>query len=288
MLHKRTFIRLFAFALILLSYSSCIINDNIKDTSAVIDPGNDPNFKIIVNTDAGFENFNRKVVVFNIPVYAFTTVEDAKLLHFANILAQYLDNDEDGIVDNLIVHNDLKANNGFLFIYSTDLEKDSFIAPNGTNGVHISNADINLIWHSNGHTGTFDNSIETVWSFITKYGYEFTYPAVFGNQSNSELTLAMDDARGGNFQNPPASYPASAWYTNSDINCDYACQLTKYNYWIMSSILGAQENRLTDIDSEWKLHTSAKVQSDDIKAWAIFSNANYNLPSVLPDGTYLH
>ena len=162
MLHKRTFIRLFAFALILLSYSSCIINDNIKDTSAVIDPGNDPNFKIIVNTDAGFENFNRKVVVFNIPVYAFTTVEDAKLLHFANILAQYLDNDEDGIVDNLIVHNDLKANNGFLFIYSTDLEKDSFIAPPGPNGVPVSTADLDLFWHSNGHSGSFAASFAAI------------------------------------------------------------------------------------------------------------------------------
>ena len=74
MLHKRTVIRLLTLTLILLSYSSCIINDSIKDTSTVIDPGNDPNFKIIVNTDAGFENFNRKVVVFNIPIYAFTTV----------------------------------------------------------------------------------------------------------------------------------------------------------------------------------------------------------------------
>lgn len=288
MLHKSFYRRSVFFFLMVLGLSSCIINDNIKDTSVIIDPGNDPNFTIVVNKDTGFESFNRKVEVFNIPIYAFTSVEDAKLLHVANILAQFLDNDEDGVVDNLIVHGDLKANSTFLFVWSTELERDSFVAPNGTNGMHISNNNINLIWHSNGHTGTFDNTIETVWTLITTFGYEFTYPAIFGNQANSELALAMDDARGGNFQNPPATYPVNAWYTNTEVTCNYACQLTKYNYWVMSSILGAHENRLTDIENEWKLNTSAKVQSDDVKAWTIYSNTNYNLPSVLPDGTYKH
>jgi hypothetical protein len=50
--------------------------------------------------------------------------------------------------------------------------------------------------------------------------------------------------------------------------------------------VGAQENRLTDIQLEWKLNTSAKVQSDDVKSWAIFTNATYSLPTILPDGTY--
>ncbi len=113
MLHKRHFTKVDFIYIFIVGFTSCIINDNIKDTSALIDPGNDPNFKIVVNTDGGYEVFNRKVVVFNIPIYAFSTVEDIKLLHFANVLAQYLDNDEDGIVDNLIVHDELKANNSF-------------------------------------------------------------------------------------------------------------------------------------------------------------------------------
>lgn len=288
MLHKRYFGKLVLFSFILIGFSSCIINDNIKDTSGMIDPGNDPNFKIVVNTDGGYEHFNRKVVVFNIPVYAFSTVEDSKLLHTANVLAQYLDNNEDGVVDNLILHDDLKANNGFLFIWKTAAERDSFTAPIGHMGKNISADTVNLIWHSNGHTGDFDSSLETVWKFIAKVGYESKYPLVFGNQAGSELSIAMDLARGGNFQNPPATYPTGAWFTKADVSCNYDCQITSYNYWVMSSMLGAQENRLSDIQAEWTLNTSTKVQNDDVKAWAIFTNTNYDLPTSLPDGTYKH
>lgn len=288
MVYKRAFNKLVLITIVIFSFSSCIINDNIKDTSARIDPGNDPNFNIVVNTDGGYELFNRKVVVFNIPIYAFTTVEDSKLLHVANILAQYLDNDEDGIVDNLIVHDQLKANNAFLFLWKTQSERDSFSPPAGHNGSNISADDVNSIWHSNGHTGDFDNSIEMLWKFLSSVGFESTYPNVFSSQATSEIAIAMDVARGGSFQNPPATYPSGSWFTNSTATCDYACQVTTYSYWIMSSMLGAQENRLTDIQDEWTLNTSDKVQNSDVKAWAIFTNTNYNLPTTLPDGTYKH
>ena len=286
--YKRHFTTLTLFAFLSIGFTSCIINDNIKDTSTLIDPGNDPNFKIIVNTDAGYEVFNRKVVVYNISIYAFSTVEDTKLLHISNILAQYLDNDENGVVDNLIVHDALKANNSFLLLWKTEAERDSFTAPNGHNGKSIGADAINLIWHSNGHTGKFDASLEMTWNLISSLGYETTYPLIFSSQANSEISIAMDVARGGNFQNPPAIYPNTAWFTNSDTSCNYACQITRYNYWALSSMLGAHQNRLATIQDEWKLNTSSEVQNNDVKAWAIFTNTNYNLPTRLPDGTYKH
>jgi len=288
MLHKKHFRRLVLFTFLLVGFTSCIINDNIKDSSTLIDPGNDPNFKIILNTDNGYEVFNRKVMVFNISVYAFPSVADSKLLHVANVLAQYLDNDEDGIVDNLTIHNELKANNSFLFIWQTETEKELFVIPDGHHGKNIGTDAINSIWHSNGHTGDFDNSLETTWNFMSSFGFEATYPLIFSNQANSEISIAMDVARGGNFQNPPTTYPNGAWFTEAAVTCNYECQVTTYNYWVLSSMLGAQKNRLTTIENEWKLNTRDKVQNEDLKAWAIFTNTSYNLPTVLPDGTYKH
>ncbi len=42
----------------------------------------------------------KQIDVFGVHVYATATVADKKMLHAANMLAEYLDNDEDGIPDN--------------------------------------------------------------------------------------------------------------------------------------------------------------------------------------------
>ena len=75
-----------------------------------INPGDDPNFTIISHSDQGFSTTNRKVSVFGIDIYAVPEVNDSKLLHAANVLAQYLDNNEDEIVDNIEVHNKMLEN----------------------------------------------------------------------------------------------------------------------------------------------------------------------------------
>ena len=79
---------------------------------------------------------------------------------------------------------------------------------------------------------------------------------------------AMDIALGGQFTSIPASYPTGAWYTYDDDSCDYACQITEYVFWALTSILGAHENRLGEIDNEWKLNTPAKVQQTDTAIYA--------------------
>lgn len=279
---------LLIFSIILVSFSSCIINDVIKDTSTVIDPGNDPNFEIVANTDGRFQDLNRKVVVFDIPIFAYKAVEDSKLIHVANLLAQFLDNDEDGVVDHTTIHNQLKAGMSFIYLWKTTAERDSFVPPSGFNVYSMSADSVNTSWHSNNHTGVFDGALEAVWTFITKNGYAVSFPATFSSQANSEISIAMNAARGGVFQNPPTNYPVGAWFTNAEVTCNFSCQVSKYNFWVISSILGANENRLTDIQNEWKLNTSAKIQAGDVKAWAIFSNSTYKLPSALPDGTYKH
>ncbi|MGW9685472.1 hypothetical protein [Flagellimonas sp. 2504JD1-5] len=273
----------FLLSLFILSCSK----DDGPTTTATIDPGTDPNFKIVANTDVGFQHFNRKVVVFDIPIYAVQRVEDSKLLHAANLMAQYLDNDEDGNIDNTTIHNSMKTNKAFLFMWKIEADRDNFNPPSGFSvGQDLGVDETVPQWHINGHTGTFDAALEEVWHIITNGGHERAYPNVFSSQPGSEISKAMDVARGGNFQNPPSSYPEGAWYTYDDSTCDYNCQVGEYLYWVMTSILGAQENRLNEIGNEWTLNTKAKVQSTDTKAWAIFTNPSYKLPSVLPDGTY--
>ena len=64
--------------------------------------------------------------------------------------------------------------------------------------------------------------------------------------------------------------------------------ITEYIYWAMTSILGAQENRLSEIEHEWKLNTKALVESTDTSVYSLLSNPQYAFPTILPDGTYKH
>jgi len=47
-----------------------------------------------------YNDFTKQIDVFGIKILATSGTPDEKIIHAGNILAQYLDNDEDGIPDN--------------------------------------------------------------------------------------------------------------------------------------------------------------------------------------------
>lgn len=286
---KNTFKLTTALSLVFILFAAaCNKEDKTTSTTTPVTSGNDPNFTIVSHTDASFSSFNRKVEVFDIPIYAVAGVEDARLLHAANIMAQYLDNNEDGVVDNLTVLAVMKANNAFMVMWKKENDLDNLNPPNNAEGQDLGNDETIPNWHTNGHSGQFDAALEEVWHIITHAGYASAYPAVFGEDVGSTLTDAMDLARGGRFTTIPIPYPANAWYTYDDATCDYNCMATEYIYWAMSSILGAQENRLGEIDEEWRANTKTKVEAMDPAIYNLLTDTQYMLPTVLPDGSYKH
>lgn len=269
--------------LIIIVFSCKANQDTIQSE---ISSGNDPNFKIVDHSDQGFSSFNRKVVVFGIDIYAVSAVEDSKLLHAANVMAQYLDNDEDGSIDNQLVLNKMLENKAFLVMWKNenDLEIDP---PFDRIGQDLGNDETVPLFVLNGKMGSFDASLEEVLHLVNNSGHSYAYPQVFGQIIGSELANAMDIARGGQFITIPDSYPENAWYTYDDETCGYAdCQTIEYLYWALTSMLGAQENRLNEIDNEWRLNTPELLQSSDTTVFSLLTNPEYKMPTQLPDGTY--
>ncbi|TAJ06844.1 hypothetical protein DMA11_22400 [Marinilabiliaceae bacterium JC017] len=250
-----------------------------------VDAGNDPNFKIVANADAGLSSFNRKVEVFGIPIYAVPGVQDNKLLHAANVMAQYLDNDEDGEVDNSAVLGAMLKNKAFLVMWQK--ESDLNIEPPADRlGQDLGNDETNPGYVSAGNQGEFDAALEEIWHIISHAGYAQAYPEVFGEGAGTVLSNAMDVARGGRFTTIPGSYPDKAWYTYDDATCEYDCQTTEYFYWALTSLLGAQANRASEIRDEWRLNTPEKLEQTDMSVFKLLTNPLYKLPKVLPDGSY--
>ena len=250
-----------------------------------INPGDDPNFTIISHSDQGFSTTNRKVSVFGIDIYAVPEVNDSKLLHAANVLAQYLDNNEDEIVDNIEVHNKMLENKAFVIMWkdNTDIDVNP---PDNRIGQDLGDDETNPSFVINNKQGQFDASLEEIWHIISHSGYAYAYPGVFGENPGTSLTNAMDIARGGYFPTVPQSYPSNAWYTYYDYTCEYECMAAEYIYWGITSILGAQANRLNEIGDEWILNTAELVESIDTSLFTLLTNQEYTFPTVLPDGTY--
>ena len=258
-------------------------------TTELINTGNDPNFTIVAHSDNGFSSFNRKVVVFGIDIYAVSSVEDTKLLHTANVMAQYLDNDEDGTVDDQLVLDKMLENKVFMVMWKNKNDLDNIEPPSGREGQDLGNDETHPNFVSNGRMGEFDASLEEVLHVINSAGHSAAYPNAFGQRVGSDLANAMDIARGGQFITIPNLYPANAWYSYDDQTCDYAsCQTIEYLYWAITSMLGAQENRLNEIDNEWRLNTRQKVEDTDTEIFTLLTNPIYKIPTILPDGTYRH
>ena len=253
--------------------------------------------------------FPKYVDVFGVNIFATKDTPDAKVLHASNVMAQYLDNDGDGEPDNPGVVDAMKRGNASLVMAVSETEMRSSVfeqvparfidmVDRGQVGLQ------DLYAAETNPVGGFDASLEEVLHLITSTGYARTYPDIFGERLGSTIAEYMDKARGGHFEEDAASdcddgngrcalppngqYPEGAWYTYLDPTCEYACMVSEYFYWTLTTIMGAHNDaqRCKDISSEWALCTDEQVRSKDPDTYHLLADAQYALPTILPDGNY--
>jgi hypothetical protein len=232
--------------------------------------------------------FAKKTSVFGIAIYGTETTPDEAMLHAANVMAQYLDNDEDGQPDNSLVVDHMIKQGATLVMTKDESEIDDLFDKVPESQALQDLYASEMIIDGSGADGEFDASLEEILHLITHVGYAGVYPDEFGEVKGSDIANAMDIARGGQFESIPENYPKAAWYTYDDESCDYSCMVTEYIYWALTSMLGAQagDERLAVIDSEWQLNTNEKVKNKDSAVYTLLTDAEFGLATVLPDGDY--
>ena len=265
------------------------------------------------------EVFSKYVSVFGVRIFATEDTPDTKVIHGSNVLAQYLDNNADGISDNNAVVEILTNSNASLFMTATEDDMES-VWERLPERVHrmIDSGELRVHDLYGEETnppktgGRFDASLEEILHLITSVGYAQTYTEVFGEEQGSTIGKYMDIARGGHFEErrdsdceddepnedwpegqcalpPDGEYPTDAWYTYLDPTCSYACMVTEYFYWALTSLLGTQSDnqRCKDISDEWGLCTNQQVKSRDPDIYNLLTDPRYALPTTAPDGTYI-
>ncbi len=244
--------------------------------------------------DPAFEVFSQYVDVFGVGIYASSEIPENKVLHAAGVMAQYLDNDEDGLPDDPNVIRALQAKQASIYIFPT---ADSRAEEEFHEGIeHLLDSGKLALQPCYGEEivpggatrGEFDATLEEIFHLVTNTGYAHAYPDIFGENPGSAIADAMDEARGGYFENVPGSYPSGAWYTYDDQTCDYACMISEYHYWALTSLLDGQNfaGRGDEISHEWKLNTPEKLREGDPAIYALLTDPRYNNPTLLPDGNY--
>jgi hypothetical protein len=239
---------------------------------------------------AFLSTFHHHVQVFGIDIFATENVPSDKLIHAANVMAEYLDNDEDGIPDNPLVVEKMLASQATLVIFANANEEDSseFFELNFPESMALQNLYADETHPKNSLTSEFDFTLEEVLHLITHSGYAPAYHNDWGEYPGTKVAIAMDLARGAFFENTPSSYPSDAWYCYDDPTCNYSCQITEYTYWSLTSLLGAQDgaDRFEEIENEWLLNSPDKIRAGDPAIVELLSNPIFNFPTRIPDGNY--
>lgn len=228
--------------------------------------------------------FSKHIDVWGVNIVATSATEDDKIMHAANVLAQYLDNDADGVPDNPAVVEAMVANRATLLMAQDPDEFESIDADAVFSFVGSGGQD--LYGSETRPDGGFDASLEEVHHLILNTGWSQIFPDQLAQAEGSEVAMAMDTARGGHFDTIPSEYPSGAWYTYDDRTCDYTCMVTEYTYWAHTSLLGAQADREAEIADEWRLATADALRQGDPAVTALLEDPALGLPTVLPDGDY--
>ena len=179
-------------------------------------------------------SFTKYINVWGINVVGTPNTNDTKIIHAANVMAQYLDNDADGNPDNPAVIEAMVANNATLVMGATpeelealpDLEQMIRFVGEGGQGLYGSET---------APAYGFDASLEEIHHLILNTGWAQIFGDQLAQTKGSAIAGAMDLARGGRFDTIPSPYPDGAWFTYDDRTCDYSCMVTEY------TLLGAHQ-----------------------------------------------
>lgn len=312
------------------------------------------------------EFFDKYVSVFGIPIIAEEGVPDWKVEHAGNVMAQYLDYDEDGEVNNKDVLRSIHIRRGLILMFTepgsdmmeavweADLSGQDLNKPDipphavsqykkrGKGGKRRLRGVANLtrsqrrphraravferlpkcldseVRHHTGSPrdceesgrrgkvdpqfGRMDASLEEVLHMLWAEGYSRVYPDAFGLR-DSELSRAMDKqiADCGHAYDGTFKFPrCTGNYHYADESCGYYCLVIEYQYWTLTSILGAQDGtarwatgsrggQCEDVEEEWELCSKGAVRSKDPDVYRLYDldgENKYKVPDRLPRGKY--
>ena len=177
----------------------------------------------------------------------------AKFHHACNMMAQMLDNDQDGCADDATVVENMRLNQAGMGMFEDDNSVNYDLFPDNFRGQDLYASETEPSCSGSDETADCrDAAIEEMFHLISVNGIGPVYPDHFSDCNNDISSLSvmqeqMDIARGGHFTSMPESYPSNAIYHYDDESCEYNCMATEFFYWTLTSMLNGQGKPIFDV-----------------------------------------
>lgn len=218
--------------------------------------------------------FTQSAIVFNsVTICATKEVKRAKLVHAANVTAQWLDNDQDGKVDEPRLLPLLKQNKATLLMSARGFSEQAFdkIEPDleNTIGQDLSGEETSPIDRR-------DASQEEIHHLIVNAGWQNLAPTVFSDTKAQGSLLYK--------QWQKAEQQGS--YSYDDPTCDDRCKTVEFFYLATAAYLGSSADLQSD---EMMIKNRRSLKQKLPELVNMMESFDYQYPVHLwPDGNYAH
>ena len=242
----------------------------------------DPVFPTIFNGFTQYRSILTKwTTIFGIPILGTANVSDEAVIHAANIVASYFDNNFDGAVDNPTLYAEFSDGLTGIVVYADSAEETSLAGQLGSFKVNrtfsVYEDEMNNFL-GDGVNSQRDLTGERILKDLLVPKYTQLY-ANLGTVRPTTITDAMDAARGGYQAGgiPNYNYPPFAWYTDTT-GLSYTDLVYEYLYLLVATVTGTLEWRQGTIISLWDPYNTTLLQTQDAAGYALVTDSSYGLP----------
>lgn len=216
--------------------------------------------------------FDKSAVVFDaVTIYGTSKVPVAKLKHTAQVVAQWLDNNEDGVIDDLRLQEALQKNKATMIMSENGFSIKAMLKIQ----TQLTGSSIqDLYANETNNPERRDASQEETHHLIINVGYQKVWPQVFSeNKKDNSLLYKIwkyADEKG--------------YYYYNDPTCNDACKVTEFVYLATAAYLGSDIDLASD---EMRLKNREALQEKVPEIINIFESKAYAYPIYKwPNGNY--
>ena len=217
--------------------------------------------------------FAKQARVFDaVTVCATDGVSQEKLTHAANVLAEWMDNDNNGFVDDALVYDALKSGEPYLVMTEESIGILEMASMLFTLTTRVSQ-DLGA-YETKPGGGERDASQEEIHHLMFNAGWSVAYPEVFSDKPGSILYKEWENAE------------AAGDYNYDDDTCYHSCKVSEFFYLATAAYFGSDADLQSD---EMRLKNRDMLAKSLPETVAVMQSDQYSYPlNHWPTGEYAH